>query len=386
MDAAAHERPRPARHGMVSRRAAVGGVLAACVAASLLAGILGGLLRVGVAVPGTADTAWLARGALEHAALMMCGFLGTVIAIERAVAAKRAAAWLAPLASAAAAVALLLGRTDAGGPLLVLAATAFIAVNLLLFSRQRAGHTAVLLASAVCWWIGNLLFARGTGSGAVLPWWFAFLVLTIAAERLEMTRLMRRRRGSAASLVAILAVLVAGAAASALQPTAGGLLFGAALVALAAWLFAFDIARRTVRAEGLSRYMAVCLLAGYAWLAVGGVAWIATSLGMAARDAALHALGLGFVFSMIMGHAPVILPAIARIKLLFGGFFYLPLLLLHGSLLLRLGAGFTDLRWRADGALANALAIALFAATAAGAALAWCARHGGRKAAARRPS
>ena len=79
MDRAAHEREGPPPHGMVSRRAAVGGVLAACVAAALLAGILGGLMRVGVAIPGAADAAWLGRGALAHAALMMGGFLGTVI-------------------------------------------------------------------------------------------------------------------------------------------------------------------------------------------------------------------------------------------------------------------------------------------------------------------
>lgn len=385
MDRAAHEREGPPPHGMVSRRAAVGGVLAACVAAALLAGILGGLMRVGVAIPGTADAAWLGRGALAHAALMMGGFLGTVIGIERAVAARRAGAWSAPLLSASATMAHLLGADSLAHALLLAAATVFVAVNVLLWRRQRAGHTALLLAGASCWWVGNALFALQAGSGAVLPWWFALLVLTIAAERLEMTRLMRRRRGAAGSLVAVLAALVAGAALSGVQPLAGGVLFGAALLSLAAWLFAFDIARRTVRAEGLPRYMAVCLLGGYAWLAVGGAAWIAAAVGIPARDAALHALGLGFVVSMIMGHAPVILPAIARVKLLFGAFFYVPLLALHASLLLRLGAGFTDFHWRAQGALANALAIALFAATAVGAAIAWRARHGGRPLA-RRPS
>jgi hypothetical protein len=131
-----------------------------------------------------------------------------------------------------------------------------------------------------------------------------------------------------------------------------------------------------VRAGGLSRYMAVCLLAGYGWLAIGGLAWAATAAGLPARDTALHALGLGFIFSMILGHAPVILPAITRVKLLFGGFFYVPLAALHLSLLLRLAGGWTDPHWRAQGALFNALAIALFAATAAGAALAWRRRHG----------
>jgi hypothetical protein len=363
---------------VVSNRALVGAALAACVAASLLAGVLGGLLRVGVALPATADAAWLGRGALAHAALMMCGFLGTVIGIERAVAAKRRGAWIAPLLSGLSAIALLAGDGSLAGGLLVAAASVFVAVNVLLWQRQAAPHTALLLASAVAWWIGNLLFAAGASGAAVLPWWFAFLVMTIAAERLEMTRLMRRRPGPQGSLVGILAALALGAALCAWAPAAGGWIFGGALLALAAWLFAFDIARRTVRADGLSRYMAVCLLGGYAWLAIGGVAWAATASGFPARDAALHALGLGFIASMIMGHAPVILPAIARVKLLFGGFFYLPLAALHASLLLRLGGGLFDFQWRSQGALFNALALGLFALTVLGAAAAWRRRHGTR--------
>ena len=105
-----------------------------------------------------------------------------------------------------------------------------------------------------------------------------------------------------------------------------------------------------VFAEGLARYMAVCLLGGYAWLAVGGIAWAATALGLPARDVALHALGLGFVVSMMMGHAPVILPAIARVKLLFGFFFYLPLAALHLSLLAAVRPrAAADPAWRAQG-------------------------------------
>jgi hypothetical protein len=379
MVSAANERQGPAVHGLVSQRLIVGGLLAACVAVSLLAGILGGLLRVGVALPGTVDAAWLGRGALAHAALMMCGFLGTLIGIERAVAAKHRIGWLTPVASALAGVALLFGQDGAAASLLLAAGGAFVAVNILLFRRQRAGHTALLLAGAFAWLAGNVLYAGGAQGGAVLPWWFAFLVMTIAAERLEMTRLMRRRPGTLGWLVAILVLLACGAAVSSLAAAVGGVLFGAALLALAGWMFVFDIARRTVRADGLSRYMAICLLAGYAWLAVGGVAWAATALGLPPRDLALHALGLGFIVSMIMGHAPVILPAIARVKLLFGAFFYVPLVALHASLLLRFGPGFTDFHWRAHGALFNALAMALFAATAIGAALAWRRRHGGRR-------
>jgi hypothetical protein len=311
--------------------------------------------------------------------------MGTVIGIERAVAARHAFAWLAPLASAASGVCLLAGAQRPAGLLLAGAAIVFTGVNVLLLRRQRAPHTALLLVSAAAWLAGNLLFAAGAPGVAVLPWWFAFLVITIAAERLEMTRLMRRRPGAQSSLQAVLALMLLGAAASGPWPVAGGLVFGAALSALAGWLVIHDIARRTIRADGLPRYMAVCLLGGYGWLAVGGLCWMATALGLPARDAALHALGLGFIVSMMMGHAPVILPAIARIKLLFGAIFYLPLAVLHGSLLLRLAAGATDLRWRADGALLNVAALALFAATAVGAAFAWRRRHGATRPSTRTP-
>ena len=378
MDAATHERERPALHGLVSARRVAGVLLAAGVATALLAGVAGGLARVGVVADASAGAAWLPRAALAHAALMICAFMGTVIGIERAVAARHRLAWLAPFASAASGACLLAGVDAASGLLLALAGAAFTGVNVLLLRRQRAAHTALLLVSALAWLAGNLLFAAGASAHPVLPWWFAFLVTTIAAERLEMTRLMRRRPGAQASLQCVLALMLLGAAASGPWPLAGGLLFGGALLALAAWLVAFDIARRTVRAAGLPRYMAICLLGGYAWLAVGGTCWMATAAGLPARDAALHALGLGFIASMMMGHAPVILPAIARIKLLFGPAFYLPLAALHASLAVRLAAGAIDFRWRAVGALLNAVALALFAATAVGAAFAWRRRHGGR--------
>ena len=346
------------------------------VALALLAGISGGLARLDVALPATADAAWLSRAALAHAALMICGFLGTVIGIERAVAVKLRAAFVAPFVTGLGAACLLFGYSAAGTWLGVLAAAAFCAVNLVVLQRQRAAHTALLLVGALAWLIGNLLFAAGQDSTAVLPWWFAFLLLTIAAERLEMTRLMRRRPGAQGSLYAILSALLLGAGLSALSSVSGGVMFGTALALLALWLIGFDIARRTVFAHGLSRYMALCLLGGYGWLALAGVAWTATALGWPARDAALHALGLGFIVSMMMGHAPVILPAVARVKLQFGLFFYVPLAALHLSLIVRLGFGLSGGPLRAAGATVNAAAIALFAATVVGAAVAWRIQHG----------
>ena len=348
------------------------------VALSLMGGIAGGLLRAGVMLPAMPDHEWPGRAALAHAALMMSGFLGTVIGIERAVAVKLRAAFFAPLASSLGGLCLLLGHGTAGAWLGVLAAIAFMGVNVVVVQRQRAAHTVLLLVSAGAWLAGNLLFALGLGSVEILPWWFAFLVMTIAAERLEMTRLMRRRPAAQGMLHTVLTALLLGAALSALSAAVGGVLYGAALALLALWLAVFDIARCTVFAHGLSRYMAVCLLGGYAWLAVAGAAWAVAALGGPVRDVALHALGLGFIVSMVMGHAPVILPAIARVKLQFGAFFYVPLAALHLSLVVRLGFGTLDSSLRAVGTVLNAAALALFAATMVGAAFAWRIRHGAR--------
>ena len=74
----------------------------------------------------------------------------------------------------------------------------------LLRETTLASDTLLLLGGALAWLIGCVLFLRRPGDAASLPWWFAFLVMTIAAERLEMTRLMRRRAGAAAALYACL--------------------------------------------------------------------------------------------------------------------------------------------------------------------------------------
>lgn len=369
MERRAPERPRAGLHGHLTVVARL--AFALCAAALLLAAVIGGLLRAGVAVPLPAGQAWPGAAVTAHAFLMMSGFIGTVIALERAVALKARLAFAAPLLSALSGLVMLAGADAPASWLAVAAALVFIGVNVRIVDRQPAPHTALLLAGATAWLVGNVLLAVGGPTYAVLPWWFVFIVLTIAAERLEMTRLMRRRRGAAGLLHTTLAALLAGAAAFAVAPAWGGIVFGAALVGLAAWLLVFDIARRTVLARGLPRYMALCLLTGYAWLAVAGAAWMAAAWGIPARDTALHALGLGFVFSMMLGHAPVILPALARVKLQFGGFFYVPLVLLQASLVLRLvPGGLLDL-----GAAGNAAAIALFVATMAGAALRWRLHH-----------
>jgi hypothetical protein len=355
------------------RTVVVRSLFALLVAGSLVAGVVGGLVRGGVPLPSEAG-ACLPHAVVAHAFLMVCSFLGTAIGIERAVAVKTLWSFLAPSASGLAGMATLAGHPQLAAGLALFAAFIFVLVNGVVVSRQRASHTMLLLVAAFTWLAGNLLHALGSLSGAVVPLWLAFLVLTIAAERLEMTRLMKRRAAALPSLLAALAITMGGALLSG-SSAWGGVIYGTGLLSVSAWLFTFDIARRTVAAHGLSRYMAVCLLLGYGWLGLSGLAWAAMSFGLPYRDAALHALALGFVFSMIFGHAPVILPAVAGVKVHFGWAFYLPLFLLHASLAVRLLLSHQDAALLRLASSLNAAAIGLFALTIAGSALAWRFKH-----------
>ena len=78
-----------------------------------------------------------------------------------------------------------------------------------------------------------------------------------------------------------------------------------------------------------------------------------------AYDAALHAVFVGFVFSMVFGHAPVIVPAVLRVRFPYHPVLYAPLALLHASLAVRVLVSVPV------GAWGNAAAIALFVAIAA---------------------
>ena len=221
----------------------------------------------------------------------------------------------------------------------------------------------------MCWVVGNALWALASPVHEIVGWWLAFLILTIAGERLELSRFMPPSPMATRVFAAVLVLIGAGLAG--IRRPWGAAVFATGLLALAIWLLKQDIARRTVRGKGLTRYIAVCLLSGYAWLAVGGgVILAAGSLapGSPAYDAALHALALGFVFSMVFGHAPIIFPAVLRVAVPYHPTFYVPLALLHASLALRIaGDATTQFDWTRVGGLLNALALAAFIASTASA-------------------
>jgi hypothetical protein len=68
--------------------------------------------------------------------------------------------------------------------------------------------------------------------------------------------------------------------------------------------------------------MAVSMLSGYLWAGCAGAMLIASAVetSVFGYDAVLHALLIGFVFSMVFGHALIILPAVARLRIAYTPF------------------------------------------------------------------
>jgi hypothetical protein len=225
---------------------------------------------------------------------------------------------------------------------------------------------AAALVTAAAAWLSGAVVSEITYLMA------GFLVLTIVGERIELSRTVTPPRWARAALLLAVAVLVVGIALSLPHPDAGVRLAGAALLAQAAWLACFDVARRTVRMAGLTRFMATALIAGYFWLAVAGTIWlIAGEASGLTYDAALHTVFIGFVISMVFAHAPVIFPGVLRVSVPYKTRYYAHLGLLHASLALRVFAGDLageELLWQWGGAL-NEAAIVLFIVSTGAAAI-----------------
>ncbi|HAM73051.1 MAG TPA: hypothetical protein DCM86_15540 [Verrucomicrobiales bacterium] len=329
---------------------------------SLVAGVWGGLARLQVPVPlPNGDARWLTF----HGPLMVCGFLGTVIGLERAVGLPQRWVFGAPLLTALGSLALLggapwrpaAGAITSGSALLVCAAVQVVRMRNELF-------TLTMASGAGLWLVGNILWLLDLPLPQVVPWWIGFLGLTIVGERLDLSRFQKPDPRALPLVLAALGLFLAGVAWTRVDPARGIKVTGAGLVSLALWLARFDIARKTVRQPGLPRFMALCLLVGYAWLAMAGLllAAEAPTLSGPYYDAALHSFFLGFVFSMIFGHAPVIFPSVLGLPFAYTPRFYLHVALLHLSLLLRVGGDLAPWepgrRWAG---VFNALSIAAFA-------------------------
>lgn len=336
------------------------------VLVALLGGLGSGLARLGVHV-NSQSLDWIHI----HGPLMICGFLGTLICLERAVALASRYRWsmLVPVINTLGTVVLLLVPDEMLPRSLLTAGSLGL---LLLFGLMLWLHpsldVAIMAAGALCWLFGNTLWLSGHPIYQVVHLWTAFLILTIVGERLELSRVRRLTRRSERLLMLAVTAYLIGVLITVFNLDWGVPLLGLGAILMAVWLLHYDIARRTIRQSGLPRYIAACLLLGYAWLGFGGLAavWKGAIFAGPDYELVLHTFLLGFVFSMIFGHAPIILPALTGLQLRFTPLFYVHLVLLHITLAYRMyGSLAGDLIVRQRGGLLNAIAILMFLAVTA---------------------
>ena len=328
----------------------------------LLAALWAGLVRLGWNLPQLASSL-----PFSHGALMVVGFLGTVIGLERAVALRRWWAYGAPLFAATAGLCVLFGLPIHLGHLFAVLGSLFlVAIFSFLFRGQREVYLLIIGLGALLWFFGNLLWHLGYPLYRIVPWWIGFLVLTIAGERLELSRLLRLSSWDRLKFFLASGLFLCGLVVSLWTFNRGILLGGLGLIALSFWLLRYDIAWRTVHHTGLPRFMAVCLSTGYLWLMLGGFLWVAFSDLFTAGphyDAMLHVIFLGFIFSMIFAHAPIIFPSVMEVSMPFQQAFYFHLALLNLSLLLRIGGDLaTSVPVQKWGGMLNVLAVLFFLA------------------------
>lgn len=330
---------------------------------TLMLGLGGGLVRMGINLP-PADSA------ARHGVFMVIGFLGTLIAVERAVALDHYWGWIGPIALAIGALGLWFSISTLFVTGAIVGSTVFTIVALRIWQIQPGLHTLTMALGAGALPASIGLMATGRTVPELVPWWTVFLVGTIAGERLELSKFSGSQRGSRWSFAVSLALLMGGALVSLGNLSLASRLLGTGLIALASWLLRYDIAMNRIRAGGLPGFSAIALVSGYAWLIVAGALWLwkgALYAGFT-YDAVLHCLLVGFVFSMIFAHAPIVFPAVLRLRLSFYQGLYLPLAQLHGSLLVRLAGdlvGMAVLR-QIGGILSTVSILGFFAALQAG--------------------
>ncbi|MCC6298732.1 MAG: hypothetical protein IT314_05510 [Anaerolineales bacterium] len=327
---------------------------------SLLLALWAGLMRLGWQLPALTPSL-----ALAHGPLMISGFLGTLITLERAVAIKQKWMYLPPLlAGLGGLLTLLIHSLPLGPILLTLASLGGIFILAEMTRRETALHTITMLLGMLAWFAGNILWLFGWQIFQVIFFWQGFLVLTITGERLELSRVLRPTKQQQSLFGVIVLAFLAGTILSLVNIQLGARIVGAALIGVLLWSFRNDIAWRNLKHNlPLTRYIAWCLAIGFVWLGVGG----ALGLGFGAQvagpryDALLHVVFIGFVISMIFGHAPIIFPAVLGIPINFQPAFYIQLILLHASLALRVFADYANLpAFRMWGGLLNEVAILLF--------------------------
>jgi hypothetical protein len=271
---------------------------------SLVIGTYNGLIRIGWDLP-------INKSLAQHGAIMVGSFLGSLILLERVVIFRKGWLYVFPVASGLSILLFLTGKFLPGMDLLIMGDVALACIYIYLYYKHRELFLLIMLTGAICLLGGYLMLIHSRLYPASVPFWFAFILFTIIGERLELTKFLPESRLKFYILFFSVLLFFAGLFLS--YHGSGHLFAGLSMIILSLWLTRFDIAFKSVKIKGIHRYIALNLIAGYIWLLISGTLLIISADMKYMYDATLHSFFLGFTFSMIIAHGPIIIPAIAGV-------------------------------------------------------------------------
>lgn len=298
------------------------------VLVSLLVGIFAGLFRMGWSIP-------IGQVAGEHGALMVGSFLGTLICLERIVALKKKWLYIIPVISGLSLIFFLIGNQQIAFILLTIGSLGLIFIYVDLINRFKDYYFYIMMIGAIGWAVGNIIMIINPFYPSAAPWWIAFILLTVFGERLELSKFLPKTKRKHQTMIIAISVFMVGLIVP--YHFFGKYISGVGMILMAIWLLHYDIARKSVKSHGMHRFTGSLLLAGYFWMVICGLLMILDLESIFNYDAMLHAFFLGFTFSMIFAHAPIIFPGVAGLAIRpFHGSLYIWAVLLQITLALRI--------------------------------------------------
>ena len=316
----------------------------------LLTGLWTGLSRIGWDI-------FILLATAHHGAIMVGGFLGTLISLEKIIPLKKKLLFIIPVLSAFSVLFFILSQPSISTVLLILASAGLILVFLYYLRFERSLIYGLMLGGAINWFIGNVLLLTKNFYPLAFPWWVGFILFIITAERLELMKFLpvsqfKKKLFTGLHLAFMIGVIIS-------FHGIGNIVCGIALIGISTWLMRNDLIGITIKKNNLTQFVAISLLAGYIALLLTGILFITFSNQWLAYDAIVHTFFIGFVFSMIFAHGPIILPGVLGINAKpFHKLLYLWLILLHSSWLIRIFAdAFTEFMWRKASGIISAVSI-----------------------------
>lgn len=296
---------------------------------NLLIGMMAGLIRIG----------WnfsMSSIAIHHGAIMVGGFLGTLILLEKVIPLKKKILMALPVVNAFSLIMIVPGFYYIGQILLVIGAVGLLVVFIVYFRKQPGDLSIMLMiAGACCQLIGHIVLIRKEFYPLVFPWWMGFILFVIVGERVELSKFLPVTQRNKYLLVSFLILFLIGIVLPFHGP--GKYLSGISLIFIALWLLRHDIISIGIKKEGLTKFSAAALMAGCLSLTLTGVFLISLPDLPFAYDAIVHTFFLGFGFSMIFAHGPIILPGVLGLNVKpYHPLLYIPLAAMILSLILRL--------------------------------------------------